>query len=67
MNDTKLDDDYYVKCVIDWIEKDDEFFHRFQPKKRRFYRSTKIDYWSTAWGEMLKHPHIKIPRSRVSR
>jgi hypothetical protein len=62
-----FDDELYKKCVIDWINDNEELFSNNLCKRRRHDRTLKIDYWDTAWGEMLRHPHIKIGNSKIGR
>ena len=66
-----FDSDYFMKCVIDWINADGDIFVRDMfnenNKRRRFNRTNKMNYWETPWGEMLRKPHIRTANSRVAR
>ncbi len=52
--------------VIEWIEANAD---QFLPRKRdgsplrKRTKSTKIDYWSTGWGRMLRNPALENPQS----
>ena len=52
--------------VIEWIEANaDQFLPRRRngsPLRKRT-KSTKIDYWSTGWGRMLRNPALDNPQS----
>jgi len=52
--------------VIEWIEANaDQFLPRKRdgPPLRKRTKSTKIDYWSTGWGRMLRNPALENPQS----
>ena len=46
-----FDSDYFMKCVIDWINADGDIFVRDMfnenNKRRRFNRTNKMNYWET--------------------
>ena len=52
--------------VIEWIEANADQFIPRRPNGsplRKRTKSTKIDYWSTGWGRMLRNPALDNPQS----
>ena len=62
-----FDEEFFEKCVVEWINNNEELFVRKLFKRQRYDRTKKIDYWETPRGEMLQHPHIRIGNSKVAR
>ena len=65
-DDSDDDDELGIDVVTDWISQNPIFFTDLnlkKPKRRRFGRDIKFDYWGSNWGQLLRDSTVNDPTS----